>query len=1743
MSDFLLNFAAQVDVSRIVVSPSVKNALTSLGGQKTITRKVKVELDTKKLAEVSKSAEGLFSSLKESVAKVKIKPDIVFDQSKLTSFLTELEQIPVVLRIIKAGIAAIQSKPALLPNATQEVAKLSAIKTSLIEIQREGEKVKKIQIRPEVRAFDATISKLRQDIETINKDISSISGTGASAQFRRSELTGKLTAKQEQLKFTLQEQEGAATRLSPELQKQRLKAIRDESQIAKAAMKEQRDADKRAAKEKQDEEKKLSRQLAVEERQRRAINKLIEKATLELERQRNTINLLSSKGVSVAPISASQDQLRAAAKQKIVGDVDVGKESGENLGKLLATAQERSQNASRALREFNNDVRAVAAGTQSGFAAVAKYSDNAFERLGGRVGLAAERVASYVIGAAGLYTVVSATSAAIAETALLEKEITNLQQIFDSGEGSVEDFTTRINDLRDTGVDLKKQFFDLSIATGTSALSIAKSAKILAAAGFGKGDAGFESTIRAVTLAELGPSFGNTEEIIDGLIASINQFNLTLQETPYILGLVNETSKAYAVESQDLFEAIKRGGGSFAAVGGNLEDFITLVTVTREKTREAAPVIGTFIKTLSSKLFTPKANTLFKEIGVDAEKVVDPFQRIVKLSEFFAKNNLTAAQKTDILSQIVDVRQAGRLAALIDGLSDYEARVNRLREQGGISLIDKAEESILRDAIQRLDDIGPALDRIKSGFTAFIEGIYNNQFTRGLLSIPAGLTTALGAVGQNKTAGNFINPLVFSSLLVGLTGIIRGAIAAYRQNSINVQSNTNSLNALTAAIGTFRSGILGGAVAAGAGGAAPLVAGAAAGAASSRRRGVFGSGINPLVAIGLATALPGIISTAAPALGASPKTQSFLSGISAGATTGGILGLTLGPKGAAAGAVIGGVIGAITTAIENASIEDQISKLRTQTRLSFGAANLEKSIRAGRVVDGRVNLGSIAIDEAIKGADEDSKKELAKILVRGVPEGKDVFLEEAKRNEALLKLKSGDFEGITDEDFQELQRASAKINALIRSTFLENLGVDTAENRRRAATKTADEIAKVDFGGIQFSREEISRALAPLINSTDSFEELTFSVKNLSEISDEAGKNISLLSSSLVRSIDAQTNAINKFAESIKRSTLDIGSIKNIIANAFSVPRAQTLGSSASSLAASTAISRFGINPIANVSPELKRLSSVINGFISELATTPDVNLRNNVLSLLNDDVLKGIGGNTALQEAESENLAAIRGFQSTFSIADQIRGTFSDLANLGPNAKAFLDILAGGTQTLPFNVKDIASAVESKEINAGERILGIEDSRRALIDQANSLIELQNYQLEQQLQIAEAILDSSIKRREAELEVKKLSIETANSILNLRAAVGISGRREVEAAASSNAANILQARGGPANITGAGQTITLIKQAQVDLQKLIQSGAAGFSGVNSPLIAQINAALGRFGISGGVRGGQGSATVAADLATARGLVEESIKSFLSRAEDAFKILADKIDIVNNRLQEQRNTLDSFTGQLFSGGGVDALLNTQKIQSTAQDAKFLIDQILTTNPNFGSLGISQIEASRTIANQISSGIATFSNQQISDLRSFLQTVGANEFTGTNVSGEELLAAIRGSLAETISTLTGVALGPKDIQSNVQQAESLIKQLEDERQKRILAQEELANTIDGNLSVIGNEVNSLTKAIASIPSEIKLAITGVENISVRFDLGQVDKSLADVGNQVFNRLIERVREAFRRSGIPVPELTG
>ena len=159
---------------------------------------------------------------------------------------------------------------------------------------------------------------------------------------------------------------------------------------------------------------------------------------------------------------------------------------------------------------------------------------------------------------------------------------------------------------------------------------------------------------------------------------------------------------------------------------------------------------------------------------------------------------------------------------------------------------------------------------------------------------------------------------------------------------------------------------------------------------------------------------------------------------------------------------------------------------------------------------------------------------------------------------------------------------------------------------------------------------------------------------------------------------------------------------------------------------------------------------------------------------------------------------------------------------------------------------------------------------------------------------------------------------------------------------------------------------------------------------------------------------------------------------------------------------------------------------------------------------------------------------------MNELRGFLQSVGANEFTGTNVSGEEVSAAIRGALADTVAAITGVSVGQQDVAKNVGDAQAILQKLQQEATSRIQAQTEISNTMNGNLQLINSEVTLLSQAIAQIPKEIKLVISGINDISVDFDVTKVNQSMQNVGKTVFDQIVTRLNESFRRAGIPLVE---
>lgn len=1057
-----------------------------------------------------------------------------------------------------------------------------------------------------------------------------------------------------------------------------------------------------------------------------AINKLIDQTTLALEKQARAVNNFSRRGGSDAngdplkPIQIDQQRLREQARRQVLG-ADEGRDliqiPSQRLAVIRTGSQQRMGEQNAGLRQFNDDLSAVSQGSKSGFEIIAKYGESAFDRIGAKTGLATQRLATYAFGAVGLYGLIAATRAAIVETALLEKEITNIEQIFGSGFNNTDNLADSFDAASSAAAKTKKQVLDLSEVTGQTAVSLAQSGKTLAAAGFSRGKVGFDETIRAVSFATLGPSFGNSQEVIDGLIATVNQFNRSLSETPYILGLVNEYSKAYAVESQDLFEAIKRGGGSFAAVGGNFEDYIKLVTVLREKTREAAPAIGTFLKSLSVRLNTPRAEAAMKKLGVDVDNISDPYERLIALATKY-KEISKSQGSTQTLSAIVDVRSVGRLAALLEGLDDAQ---NKFKD-----LSAGATDSIVNDARKRLDDIGPAIDKIRASYFRFVEGIYNNPATKALLRIPVGLGSILSAVPEASIGpvkgADVLNPLAQGAITVGLVSVLRGSIRAYIAGQNSVRLNTESLNRLRAAIETMRPsgaggqaiGVAGAIRAGGQGGGAPAgVAGAiggaaATGAARGGGRNLIGrlsGGINPLYGLAAATLAPAIANTVLPMTGMSDANQNIASSAVQGGALGGLGAslLTANPYIIGGTAIATAGLSAYGALRESNAQEKELEKVREQSNrgLRFNAA--EKVIASGELPR-QFDLPSANKDtedylRAVAKVQEMQKKALQdQVLKEGqqykvgtgtatTTGGIQDFLisggtgdsasnkNKAERRESFKQAFGGD-----EEKIKEAEKGLAATAEFVKNTIISNFqrnarsipeSEDNVQTRTAAARKTAQDLAgKFTVEGVKFDEEKIFKSLLDQFTAveegvdgfTASITRFKFTFKSLAEISDAAERSLNVFSNALSSSIKSQTSLIGVLVSETQRLSTQLETTKGILSSPFKVGSIQQINTDPTDrnvAAASNAIEAITGQKAQRVnSPEIQSLKNTLDEVFIQFSQA-DKNVQNNLLINLEPESLKAIGGLQAKATQDEEAAAAKSGLPSsgtTFQSAEQVR-------------------------------------------------------------------------------------------------------------------------------------------------------------------------------------------------------------------------------------------------------------------------------------------------------------------------------------------------------------------------------------------------------------------------------------------------------------------------------------------------------
>lgn len=347
-------------------------------------------------------------------------------------------------------------------------------------------------------------------------------------------------------------------------------------------------------------------------------------------------------------------------------------------------------------------------------------SANSLNSFGAAAGLALRRFIAFRIGAQALYAIVGLFQQGASEAIKFEEELTKIQQTLDETDRGV--------------LGLSDTIRGFARDVGTSAVEIAKGVRTFAQAGFDQVSQ-LEQVTSLISRIPLSTSFEGINETVEGSIAILGQFQAGLGDLGHIFDVTNQFAKDFAVESKDVFDAVKRAGSSFAIAGGSIEEFVALLSVLREGTRETGQILGTFFKTGLNQLFRPAAQKQLKQLGVDTTDTITNQLTQLGKTLFSKDSQFGSLQIIEIVRSLVgDSRQFPRLLALVRELSNDKTQdkiQNALQESSG---------SFIKDTEKRIDDFGISIKRAGQQIIDIFNEIIQNPAIKQLAKDFADLT-------------------------------------------------------------------------------------------------------------------------------------------------------------------------------------------------------------------------------------------------------------------------------------------------------------------------------------------------------------------------------------------------------------------------------------------------------------------------------------------------------------------------------------------------------------------------------------------------------------------------------------------------------------------------------------------------------------------------------------------------------------------------------------------------------------------------------------------------------------------------------------------------------------------------------------------------------------------------------------------------------------------------------------------
>ena len=395
---------------------------------------------------------------------------------------------------------------------------------------------------------------------------------------------------------------------------------------------------------------------------------------------------------------------------------------------------------------------------------------------------------------------------------------------------------------------LKNTIDDISTGLGLDANKLLEVSRIFAQTGQSLDQV--QKSLKAVSRASLAPTFGDIERTTEGLIAALNQFNISANKSEAILGSLNAVAKKFAVESDDLISVIRRAGGVFAASSQQLgapeerlRELIGIFTAVRSTTRESADSIATGLRTIFTRIQRPQTIKFLQQFGIqlrataeDAKRLgivegefIGIFEALKRISQ--GTRGLDTLSLAKVVEELGGIRQVGKLIPALQNFEKAEkarrvalegtasiskdvalatqtlsVQIEKLQQRFGKLVRDVSQsatfQSLAKFAISAANafiTLGESLKPIIPLLTAFA-GI---KIARGAFEFGKGFVGGLKGVGA-AGAGKGVSGVLTGQGGAAATANQKQLISSITKNTTALSQNTSALSKLDSSIGTLR---------------------------------------------------------------------------------------------------------------------------------------------------------------------------------------------------------------------------------------------------------------------------------------------------------------------------------------------------------------------------------------------------------------------------------------------------------------------------------------------------------------------------------------------------------------------------------------------------------------------------------------------------------------------------------------------------------------------------------------------------------------------------------------------------------------------------------------------------------------------------------------------------------------------------------------------------------------------------